>query len=150
VVNDAGFRIWNAYNVRAWSTVALIDRRGKIAMQKSGEIDARREAQLNDPRGLALSASRLYVADAKNHLMRIANMETGRLAFETEVDADTRLALDLSVYYCGTKDQRRYRIHNRRLILSISAKESAGKSTQITYQLKAPLSKWGRGDSTYL
>jgi len=187
-----------------------------------GDFD---QAELYEPEGLSASDGRLYIADTNNHLLRIANLETGRLAtleltglerlnparermggqatlepltlhpgavtitfaldlpkdfnlnqtapstlvldipgedpsdctytfsedhyvtFEIEIDEDTELALDLSVYYCETRDQRLCRIHNRRLILPISAKESAGKSTQITYQLKASLSKGGWGVS---
>ena len=40
VVNDAGFKIWNAYTVRAWPTLVLIDPRGRIAGEISGEIRA--------------------------------------------------------------------------------------------------------------
>jgi DNA-binding beta-propeller fold protein YncE len=40
VVNDAGFRIWSEYNVRAWPTVVLIDPEGKIYGEQSGEISA--------------------------------------------------------------------------------------------------------------
>lgn len=38
VVNDADFRIWNEYTVRAWPTVVLIDPLGKVIDQVSGEI----------------------------------------------------------------------------------------------------------------
>ena len=38
VVNDAGFRVWSEYNVRAWPTLVLIDPHGRIAGQTSGEI----------------------------------------------------------------------------------------------------------------
>ncbi len=38
VVNDAGFKIWNAYAVRAWPTLVLIDPNGRIAGETSGEI----------------------------------------------------------------------------------------------------------------
>jgi DNA-binding beta-propeller fold protein YncE len=40
VVNDAGFQIWDAYAVRAWPTVVLIDPAGKVAEVQSGEIQA--------------------------------------------------------------------------------------------------------------
>ena len=45
VVNDAGFKIWNAYAVRAWPTLVLIDPRGRIAGEVSGEILAEEFAQ---------------------------------------------------------------------------------------------------------
>jgi hypothetical protein len=38
VVNDAGFKIWNSYAVRAWPTLVLIDPTGRIAGEVSGEI----------------------------------------------------------------------------------------------------------------
>jgi hypothetical protein len=38
VVNDAEFKIWNAYAVNAWPTLVLIDPRGRIAGETSGEI----------------------------------------------------------------------------------------------------------------
>ena len=40
VVNDAGFKIWNAYNVHAWPTIAVIDPKGEIVGMQPGEIDA--------------------------------------------------------------------------------------------------------------
>lgn len=45
VVNDAGFKIWNAYAVRAWPTLVLIDPRGRIAGEVSGEILAEEFAE---------------------------------------------------------------------------------------------------------
>lgn len=38
VVNDAGFKIWDSYTVRAWPTLVIIDPRGRIAGDLSGEI----------------------------------------------------------------------------------------------------------------
>jgi hypothetical protein len=188
-----------------------------------GDFD---QAELYEPEGLSANGGRLYIADTNNHLLRIANLETGRIStlelaglerlnpphegmeggetlepvtlhpgkvtitfvlelpdefklnraapstlvldrpgenlrdytytfsddhyvtFETEIDQDTQLALDLSIYYCETRDQRLCRIHNRRLILPVKTKESAGNSAKFTYQVKAPLSKGGWGDST--
>lgn len=40
VVNDAGMKTWNAYAVRAWPTLVLIDPHGRIAGETSGEIMA--------------------------------------------------------------------------------------------------------------
>ncbi|MCC9135878.1 thioredoxin-like domain-containing protein [Pontibacter silvestris] len=37
VVNDADFKIWNQYGVRAWPTVVLIDPNGKVIGQHAGE-----------------------------------------------------------------------------------------------------------------
>ena len=45
VVNDAGFKIWNAYAVRAWPTLVLIDPNGRIAGETSGEILAEEFAE---------------------------------------------------------------------------------------------------------
>jgi DNA-binding beta-propeller fold protein YncE len=40
VVNDAGFKVWQEYAVRAWPTLVLIDPKGKIVNVQSGEIQA--------------------------------------------------------------------------------------------------------------
>ena len=40
VVNDAGFRIWKDYGVRAWPTVAFVDPRGNLLGAIPGEISA--------------------------------------------------------------------------------------------------------------
>lgn len=40
VVNDANFDIWSQYGVRAWPTVVLVDPKGKVVGQQSGEIEA--------------------------------------------------------------------------------------------------------------
>ena len=37
VINDAGFRLWRQYGVRAWPTIALVDPNGKIVGVRSGE-----------------------------------------------------------------------------------------------------------------
>lgn len=45
VVNDAGMKIWNAYAVRAWPTLVLINPHGRIAGETSGEILAEEFAE---------------------------------------------------------------------------------------------------------
>jgi hypothetical protein len=40
VVNDTDFEIWQAYAVRAWPTVILIDPKGRIVKTEAGEIEA--------------------------------------------------------------------------------------------------------------
>lgn len=45
VVNDAGFKIWNSYAVRAWPTLVLIDPRGRIVSDVAGEIQAEKIAE---------------------------------------------------------------------------------------------------------
>lgn len=37
VVNDADYKVWNQYGVRAWPTVVLIDPNGKVVGQHAGE-----------------------------------------------------------------------------------------------------------------
>jgi thiol-disulfide isomerase/thioredoxin/DNA-binding beta-propeller fold protein YncE len=37
VINDADFRLWNQYGIRAWPTVVLIDPNGKVVGQHAGE-----------------------------------------------------------------------------------------------------------------
>ncbi|HEX8354822.1 MAG TPA: thioredoxin-like domain-containing protein [Pyrinomonadaceae bacterium] len=76
VVNDADFRIWNAYAVRAWPTQVLIDPAGYVVGQAAGEgnydvidravgelaADARRRGAL-DERPLKLALERARVGD---------------------------------------------------------------------------------------
>ena len=38
IVNDASLKIWSSYAVRAWPTLILVDPRGKIAYEVSGEV----------------------------------------------------------------------------------------------------------------
>ena len=40
VINDADFKVWSQYGVRAWPTVILVDPTGKVVGQQSGEITA--------------------------------------------------------------------------------------------------------------
>lgn len=40
VVNDAGFKVWNAYNVHVWPTIVLIDPEGRVVGGDAGEIQA--------------------------------------------------------------------------------------------------------------
>jgi DNA-binding beta-propeller fold protein YncE len=76
VVNDADFRIWQAYAVRAWPTVALIDPSGYLVGKASGEghyelldkaigelvEDARKRGTLNE-QPLKLALERAKVGD---------------------------------------------------------------------------------------
>jgi DNA-binding beta-propeller fold protein YncE len=40
VVNDASMELWDQYNVSAWPTLVLVDPKGRIAFETSGEIRA--------------------------------------------------------------------------------------------------------------
>jgi thiol-disulfide isomerase/thioredoxin len=76
VVNDADFRIWQAYAVRAWPTLALIDPAGYLVGKASGEghyelldkaigglvEDARKRGTLNE-QPLKLALERAKVGD---------------------------------------------------------------------------------------
>jgi DNA-binding beta-propeller fold protein YncE len=76
VVNDADFRIWNAYAVRAWPTQVLIDPAGYVVGQAAGEgnydvidraigelvVDARARGTL-DERPLKLALERAKTGD---------------------------------------------------------------------------------------
>jgi hypothetical protein len=61
VVNDAGFKTWNAYTVNAWPTLVLINPSGRIAGETTGEILAEEFAQNirdiieQDPSGIDLN-----------------------------------------------------------------------------------------------
>lgn len=76
VVNDADFRIWNSYAVRAWPTLVLIDPSGYVVGKASGEghydlldraigelvEDARKRGTLNE-QPLKLALERAKVGD---------------------------------------------------------------------------------------
>jgi DNA-binding beta-propeller fold protein YncE/peroxiredoxin len=76
VVNDADFRIWQAYGVRAWPTLALIDTDGYLVGEAAGEghyevldkyigqlvEEARRRGKLNE-QPLKLALERAKVGD---------------------------------------------------------------------------------------
>ena len=40
VVNDRQFRVWRAWAVRAWPTLALVDARGYVVGVQAGELTA--------------------------------------------------------------------------------------------------------------
>jgi len=96
VVNDAGFRIWNAYAARAWPTLVLINPNGRIVYTTAGEVEAADLAKvirkvlqetpataragprleqtaapatglLNYPAKLLAAGDLLYVADSGHH-----------------------------------------------------------------------------------
>ncbi|HEY0233041.1 MAG TPA: thioredoxin-like domain-containing protein, partial [Dokdonella sp.] len=37
VANDAGFRVWQAYGIQAWPSIALVDAEGRLAAVFAGE-----------------------------------------------------------------------------------------------------------------
>ncbi len=108
VINDADFKIWDDYAVKAWPTLVLIDHRGKVIWQRAGEgfyqdLDAvleewtsyyeddlnseilaglgstEHEDLLKYPAGLALDTDgNIWIADAGNH--RILKVDsTGKI-----------------------------------------------------------------------
>ena len=67
VVQDNGFRIWNAYGNRYWPALYLIDRQGRIVYRHFGEGDyAVTEAAIREQlaRPSAASAPRVTIASA--------------------------------------------------------------------------------------
>jgi thiol-disulfide isomerase/thioredoxin len=104
VVNDADFRIWQAYAVHAWPTVALIDPAGYLVGKASGEghyelldkaigelvDDARKRGTLNEqPLKLALERAKVgdlplafpgkVLADAAGERLYIADTNHNRV-----------------------------------------------------------------------
>jgi thiol-disulfide isomerase/thioredoxin/sugar lactone lactonase YvrE len=104
VVNDADFRIWNAYAVRAWPTQVLIDPSGYVVGQASGEgnydvidkavgelvTEARKSGRLDEqPLKLALERAKVgdlplafpgkVLADAKSERLFIADSNHNRI-----------------------------------------------------------------------
>ncbi|HEX8097509.1 MAG TPA: thioredoxin-like domain-containing protein, partial [Pyrinomonadaceae bacterium] len=104
VVNDADFRIWNAYAVQAWPTQILIDPAGYVVGTVSGEgnyevidravaqviAEARKRGELNEqPLKLALERAKVgdlplafpgkVLADAKGERLFIADSNHNRI-----------------------------------------------------------------------
>ena len=104
IVNDADFKIWNAYAVRAWPTQVLIDPNGYVVGQVSGEgqfetldkaisqtIDEfRKKGQLNErPLKLALESAKVgnlplafpgkVLADEKSKRLFISDSNHNRI-----------------------------------------------------------------------
>jgi hypothetical protein len=87
VVNDRQFRVWKAYAVRAWPTVALIDAEGMLVGVQSGEfpVDAMAEAieaiaERNRERG--------FLRPAPDPARPPADEDGGVLRFPTRVIAE--------------------------------------------------------------
>jgi len=122
VVNDAGLKIWSSYAVRAWPTLIIVDPRGRIAGEISGEILAndlavtideiirdqadlidrtpflaRKEASL-EPDHLLRYPSRLLPVGPD--LLYIADTGLNRI-IETRLSADHRTADVLRVFGSG-------------------------------------------------
>ncbi|MCA1618217.1 MAG: redoxin domain-containing protein [Acidobacteria bacterium] len=90
VVNDADFRIWNAYAVRAWPTLVVIDPAGYVVGYASGEGNY---DVLDKAIGeLAADARRRGTLDARPLKFALERAKTGDLplAFPGKVLADER------------------------------------------------------------
>ncbi|HEX8188247.1 MAG TPA: thioredoxin-like domain-containing protein [Pyrinomonadaceae bacterium] len=90
VVNDADFRIWQAYAVRAWPTQVLIDTAGYVVGQVSGE--GHYEAIDGAVGQLVAEAKRRGTLDARPLKFALERARTGDLplAFPGKVLADER------------------------------------------------------------
>jgi DNA-binding beta-propeller fold protein YncE len=90
VVNDADFRIWQAYAVRAWPTQVLIDTAGYVVGQVSGE--GHYEAIDGAVGQLVAEAKRRGTLDARPLKFALERAKTGDLplAFPGKVLADER------------------------------------------------------------
>jgi sugar lactone lactonase YvrE len=104
VVNDADFKMWQQYAVKAWPTLVLIDPRGKIVHTQSGEIVAEEfspfiealvsefdEADLLDRTPLDLQLERTSEPDRPlNYPAKLLLVEESAGAGPTLFVADTR------------------------------------------------------------
>ncbi|HVF41416.1 MAG TPA: thioredoxin-like domain-containing protein, partial [Pyrinomonadaceae bacterium] len=90
VVNDADFRIWNSYAVRAWPTQVLIDPAGYVVGQVSGE--GHYEAIDGAVGQLVAEARKRGTLDARPLKFALERAKTGDLplAFPGKVLADER------------------------------------------------------------
>lgn len=104
VVNDRQFRVWRAYAIRAWPSIVVIDPRGYVLGQHAGEFTAEMVAPtlreiiesagdalergqrfshagepspgnaLRYPGKVAVSGSRIAIADSGNHRVVVATL----------------------------------------------------------------------------
>jgi DNA-binding beta-propeller fold protein YncE len=90
VVNDADFRIWNAYAVRAWPTLVVVDPAGYVAGYASGEGNY--EVLDKAIGGLVADARRRGTLDARPLKFALERAKVGDLplAFPGKVLADAR------------------------------------------------------------
>ncbi|HEX8146322.1 MAG TPA: thioredoxin-like domain-containing protein, partial [Pyrinomonadaceae bacterium] len=90
VVNDADFRIWNSYAVRAWPTQVLIDPAGYVVGSVSGE--GHYDVLDSNIGALVEEAKRRGTLDARPLKLALERAKTGDLplAFPGKVLADER------------------------------------------------------------
>lgn len=117
VVNDPERRLWEAYAVRAWPTVVLIDGKGRIAEQRSGEID--------EPRLAAQIAEQLARARPGGQASKPLPPRSQRPAHTDTLRYPTRVLFDGDELYVSDTG------HHRVLRLELDAPSCAARIADI-------------------
>ena len=117
VVNDTGFKIWNAYTVNAWPTLVLIDPRGRIAGETSGEILAQDFApQIQE------------VIDQNRELL---NLEPLDLSKEVDAEPERPLRFPARLLISGERMFIADSGHHRILEVTLDADGMGGEITRV-------------------
>lgn len=90
VVNDADFRVWQAYAVRAWPTLMFIDPEGRVIAKHEGELTVEMLASILDSMIAEFSTAGLMHDDAQVTHVGMAQ-PAGLLAFPGALVADERM-----------------------------------------------------------
>ena len=84
IVNDRQFRVWRSYAVRAWPTIAVIDREGYVVGAHAGEFTA----EMFDPLLEALTAESTLDRPAHSFNPERPAIEPGLLRYPDKVAVD--------------------------------------------------------------
>lgn len=117
VVNDAEYKIWNSYAVRAWPTLVLIDPRGRIAGETSGEILAEQFAS--------------HVQEVINENRDILNLEPLNLAKEIETEPERPLHFPARLLISGETLYIADTGHNRILEVKLDENGFGGEVIRV-------------------
>lgn len=91
IVNDRHFRIWRAYAVNAWPTIALIDAEGYLIATEAGEFDIESVAGIVSEAIAQAEADRTFVRGPEPYV-RVPPPEGGVLRFPTRaIESDGRI-----------------------------------------------------------
>jgi hypothetical protein len=101
----------------------------------AGEVEV--SLTINLPEGYKLNAEapQLLQLQANGAATPYAFKADKTPHFKVNLDQDSDLNLNLTLYYCQTEDQRLCMIHDARLILPIIVKEGAATHVQAKYEL---------------
>ena len=128
VVNDRYFRVWRAYGVQAWPTVALIDPDGNYVGSQPGEITAEAFEPIIGRMAQQFRALGRLATSPLPCRLEAASEPARPLAFPGKVHASG----DGRLFIADTN-------HNRVLVVSLSPDRTAGRVEQIVGSGRAAL-----------